>query len=510
MGIILRILKTESLPSMVQHSPCTNLIGGIQRDACETMLELLDGSSRFALTEAKAEPSDVARCEHVVYTVAFTSDMDERAPDECLEKERTDYRHKLGFANSLAQASEVVLRVDSRCENLPELCCENGMEGTPELFRTLCQRSVNELGCSLFEDHCCEPWVDKDVFADISKNCQLLTQKLEFPYTQVVGTPLTAGFLDCTSNGSIDLHPVHVHAILQATVTDPLGDACMTRNTHRNDLRIFRYSCEQVPPTTGLLFRDVSYSYVRLENLMEPRALLQTLRHAADAVQAYPETACRFLRATTHQECRYDVRSRSQVLLSSSQYISFQRPWCVAGDCLKLKHKLLLRCLANISELNLTTSHFSFGGDFCFGMYAGLSELSLLALPMCAILIWERLLQWLARGHRLLVELGVGNSDVVPCTACKLPRMFTERDFGWLLWETRLWRLGIGETARITTVTFLLGRLVTDRHFNLDSLASDATSVSCRGYCQLICANPGLFLSTIESLRFSFGHESDK
>ncbi|XP_065284050.1 uncharacterized protein [Dermacentor albipictus] len=498
MGIILRVLKTETLLSMVQHSPCKNLIGGIQRDACETILELLDGDSRFAMAEAKVESLDVAHCKHVVYTVAFSSDMDERAPDECREKERTDYGCKLGFTNSLAQASEVVLRFDSRCENLRELRCENGIVGSPALLRMLCQRSVNKLDCSLFEYHRYEPWADEDVFEDISKNGQLLTQKLEFTYTQAVGTPLTAVFLDCTSNGSIDLHPVHVQAILQATVTDPVRDACMTRNTHRNGLRIFRYSCEQVPPTTGRLCRDVPYSYVRIENLLEQRALLQTLRHAADAVQAYLEAVCRFLRATTHQECRCDVRSRSHVLLPSPQYISFQQPWCVAGDCLKLKHKFLLMCLANISKLNLTTSLFSFGGDFCFGMYAGLSELSLLTLPMCAILIWERLLEWLARGHRLLVELGVGNRDVVPCAACKFPPMFTERDFGWLLWETRLWRLGVGETAKIMSVTSLLGRLVTDLHLNLVSSASVAASVSRCGPSHLLCANRGLSMLTIE------------
>ncbi|XP_070384270.1 uncharacterized protein [Dermacentor albipictus] len=494
---------------MVQHSPCTKLLGANQRDACETILELLDGSSRFALTEAKALRTDVARYEHVYHTVTFSSHRHGRAPDESGEKESTDYVRKLGFANCFALSSGA-LRFDSCCENLRELCCENGIVGTPALLCILCQRPVNKLGCSLCEDHRYEPLLAKEVFVHISRNYQLLTQKLEFTYTEVVGTPLTAEFLDCILNPPIDLEPVHVHTICRATGGLPVGDACMTRNTHRNGLRIFRYSGEQVPPTTGRLCRDVSCTYVRLENLLEQRVLLKCVRHAAVAFEAYPEAVCRFLGSTTHEECRYDVRSSSHVLLPSPQCISFQRPSCMAGDCLKLKHKLLLMCLANISEPSLTTSHFSFGGDFCFALGEGLSELSLLKLRRCATVIWEGLLLWLARGYRFLDELGVGNRDVVPCAACKFPPMFTERDFEQLLLQTKLWRLGIGESAKIMTVTFPLGRLVTDPRFNLDGLASDATSVSCRGFCQRLCANPGLFVSIIESLRFYFGRESDK
>ncbi|XP_065284055.1 uncharacterized protein [Dermacentor albipictus] len=454
---------------MVHRSPCTKLIGANQRDACEAMLELLGGASRFALTELKSKATDVAHCEHAVHTAGITYGPDERAPDEGHEEESTDYVRKLGLANSLALASEVVLRFDACNENLRELCCENGIEGTPALLSMLCQRPVNKLSCSLFEDHRYEPWLGKDVFADISKNCQLVAQKLGFTYTQVVGTPLTAGFLDCTLNSSIDLQPVHVHAIRKGTVGLPVGDACTMRSTHSYGQRIFRYTGEQTPPTAGRLCRDVSYSYVRLENLLEQRALLQTVRHAA---VTHPEAACRF--ATTHQECRYDVTSSSHVLLPSPQYISFQRPPCVAGNCLKLTHKLLRTCFANISELNLTTRHFSFGCEFCFGMDAGLSELSLLTLPRCAIIIREGSLLWLARGYRLLDELGVRIGDAVPRAAWKLPLMFTECDFEWLLRETRLWRLSIGETARIMSVTFPLGRLVTDPRFALDSLASVA------------------------------------
>nr|XP_054934455.1 uncharacterized protein LOC129388343 [Dermacentor andersoni] len=480
---------------MVQHSPCTKLIGANQRDACERILELLDGAYRFALTEAKAEPTDVAHSEHAVHTAALSSDTDERAPDEYRQKERMDYVRKRWLANCLTLASEVVLRFDACSENLREGCCANGIVGTPGLWRMLCQRPLNKLGCSLYEDRRCESRLEKDVFVDISNNCQLVTHKLEITYMEAAGITLTAGFWYCTLNGSIDLQPVHVHAMRQATVRVPVRDASMMGNTPKNGLRIFRYSCEQVPPTTGRLCRDCSYNYVRLENLLEQTALLQSVCHAAVTLQAYPEAVCRFPRATTHKECRYDVRSRSLVLLPSPQYIRFQRPPCVAGDCLKFTPKFLRMCLANISELNLTTSHFLFGCDFCFGDGAVLPELSLLALPRCAIIIWEGLLQWLARGYRFRVELGIGNGDVVPCTACKLPPMFTERDFEWQLWETRLWRLGVGETARIMSVTFLLGRLVTDLRFNVGSLASDAASVSCCGPCHPLCANPGLHVN---------------
>ncbi|XP_050047384.3 uncharacterized protein [Dermacentor andersoni] len=493
---------------MVQHSPCTKLIGRIQRDACETILELLDGDSRFALTEEKAEPTIVAHCEHVVYTVAFTSHTGERAPDECREKESTDYGRKQWLANCLTQASEVVLRFDWRCDNLRELCCEKGIVGTPALLRMLCQKPVNKVGCSLYENHRYEPLLEKDVFADISSNYQLLTQMLEFTYTQVVGTPLKAGFLDCTLNGFLDLQRVYAHAIRKATLGLPVGDACMKFNTHIHGVRIFRYSCEQVPPTAVHLCPNVSYSYVHLSNLLEQRALLQSLRHSAVTVQTYPEAACRFLGATTDQECRYDVRSRSLVLLPSPQYIRFQRPPCVAGDCLELTRKFLHMCLANISELSLTTSHFSFVCDFCFGVVPVLSELSLLELPRRAF-ICQGLLQWFARGCQFLFELDVRNGDAVSCATCSLPLVFTERVFESLLWETRLWRLSIGETARIMSFTFPLCRLVTDVRFILDSLASVATSVFRGGPCHLLCVNPGLSVLTIESLRFAHGDKSD-
>ncbi|KAH7979015.1 hypothetical protein HPB49_007778 [Dermacentor silvarum] len=491
---------------MTQPSAGAELIGGLPRTAWESIFELLDGASRLAFTKAATELTAVADCERVVKTVTFSSDTDERTLGEYCKKVNTKNLRQLRFTNCLAMPSDVLLGFVASCENLQELCVVNSVVEPPPLFRLLSKRltSVKKLEWSLYEGHRYESSLEKDAVAETSTPCQLQIVKLQSMYVEVVATPLTEDFLEHVLNGCHSLQNLHVHAIRKDAVEGPMGDANVRLKMPRPGLRGFCYTCEWVPPPTGRLTPEPSYSFVLLDDVREMKTSLQGVRRAVVAVEADSEASRRFLGAAKHPEHWNDARSLSLVLLPPSQQVCLQRPLRAAPDFLKPMRKFLRICLANISELSLTKSHFALVCNFCLVVGPALSQLRSLALPPCAVNC-EDSLQCLARSCRFLEELVVSNEETLPCAACKVPLMFTQRDFECLHGQTRLWRLSIAETARILSLGFLLGCRVTDLRFSLDSLVSGASSVFYFGPCHLLCANERLSTLTIEAHHVSLG-----
>ncbi|XP_065282023.1 uncharacterized protein [Dermacentor albipictus] len=491
---------------MTQPSPGAELICGLPRAAWESIFQLLDGASRLALTEAAAELTGVANCMRVVEAITFTSETDECTLGEYCEKVNTKNMRQLRFTNCLALPSDVLLGFVGICDNIQELCVVNCVVEPPALFRMLSQRlaKMKKLEWSLYEDRHYNSWLDKDAVAGTSTQCEPQTLKLQSMYVEVVATPLTADFLEGVLNRCHVLQSLHIHVIRKDAVGIPMGDANIRLQTPRPGLRTFLCTCERVPPPKGLLSPEALCSFIRLEDVREMRTSLQGVRRAVVAVEAGSEAASRFLGAVKHPEHWNDVRSLSlSLLLEQVQLERFPR---AAPDLLKPMQEFLRMCLANISELSLTKSHFSLVCNFCSVVGPALSQLRSLALPPCAVNC-EDSLECLARSCRFLEELDVTNDETPPCAACKVPLMFKERDFECLHRQTRLWRLSIAETARILCFKFLLGCRVTDLRFSLDSMVSDAGSVFYFGPCHLLCANERLSTLTIAARHVMLGQK---
>ncbi|KAH7979014.1 hypothetical protein HPB49_007777 [Dermacentor silvarum] len=482
---------------MAQPSPGAELIGGLPRASWESIFELLDGASRLALTEAVTELRAVADCGRVIETVTFSPDTDEATLGEYCEKVSPKKLRQLRFTNCLALPSDVLLGFLGSCENVEELCVLNCVVEPPALFHLLSQKlvKVKKLEWSLYEDRRYESWLEKDAVAQTSTSCQL--KALKTMYVEVVATPLTADFLEHILNGCHGLQNLHVHAIRKDAVEVPMGDANIKLQTPRPGLRRFRYTCERVPPPTGRLSPEASYSFVLLEDVSEMRTSLQGVRRAVVAVKTDLEASRRFLGAAKQPQHWSYVRSLSLVLLPPPREARLERLWR-EPDFLKPMREFLRTCLANISELSLTKSHFWLGCNFCLVVGPALSQLRSLALPPCAVNC-EDSLQCLAKGCRFLEELDVSNDDTIPCDACRVALSVNEYDIECLHAQTRLWRLSICETAKFLSLEFLLKCRVTDLRLSLDSLVSDPGSLFYFGPSNLFSANERLSTLTIKA-----------
>ncbi|XP_070385189.1 uncharacterized protein [Dermacentor albipictus] len=480
----------------------TELISGLPRAAWESIFVLLDGASRLALAEAATELKGVADCKRVVETVAFDSDTDEWTLNAYWQKIKMKNVRQLRFTNCLTLASEVLLEFVAYCENLVELCILNCVVEPPALFRMLSQRltKVKKLEWSLYEDTHYESWLEKDTVAGTGTQCQPQTLNLEYMYVEVVATPLTAAFLEGVLNGCHGLQRLHIHAIRKDAVGMPIGDAIIRLKTPRPGLRTFEYTYEQVPSPTGWLSAESSYRFVRFEDVRQQRAL-QGVRHAVMAVETDSEAVSRFLRAAKHPEHWRDVRFLALVLPPPQRQVE---RLLRAPVFLEPMQKFFQKCLANISELSLTKSHFWLGYNFCSVVGTALPQLRSLALPPCAVNC-EDSLQCLAQSCRFLEELDVSNNETFPCPTCRVVLKFTERDFECMHAQTRLWRLSIGETVKILSLKFLPGCRVTAIRFSLDSLVSDADSFFYFGHRDIFSANERLSTLTIQARDLKLG-----
>ncbi|XP_065282026.1 uncharacterized protein [Dermacentor albipictus] len=494
---------------MRQPSAGAELIYGLPRAAWESIFQLLDGASRLALTKAATELTGVADCKRIVETVEFTSDTDEWTLDLYRKKVNTKDVRQVRFTSCLALPSEVLLGFLASCENVEELCVLNCVVEPPALFRMLSQRlrKVKQLEWSLYEDYHYESWLEKDAVAVTSTQYQPQTPMLQSMYVEVVATPLTADFLDGVLNECQELRSLHIHVLRKDALGMPMGDANTRLQTPRPRLRSFLYTCERVPSPTCRLSPEASYSFVRFDDVQEQRTLLQGVRRAVVTVEADSQVACRFLGAANHPDYWNDIRSLSLVLPLPPQQVRHTQYLRAAPDILNPMRKFLRKCLANISELSLTKSHFSLVCKFCSVVGPALSQLRSLALPPCAV-NREDSLGCLARSCRFLEELDVSNDETPPCAACKVPLMFKERDFECLHRQTRLWRLSIAETAKMSCLKFLLGCRITDLRFSLDSLVRDAGSVVYVQPSNLFSANDRLSTLTIQARHLELGQRT--
>ncbi|KAH7978662.1 hypothetical protein HPB49_006326 [Dermacentor silvarum] len=163
---------------------------------------------------------------------------------------------------------------------------------------------------------------------------------------------------------------------------------------------------------------------------------------------------------------------------------------------------LLASCRA-VTELNLTSFHFSTDVKCCKILAANLPMLQALALAPCGI-NYERSVDKLAIGCLRLEELDVrvsrdGASGF--CKACELPLHISEGSMASLQQRSQLKRLSLCDIQHIASLDFLRAcRLIELRIFSI----SWSEDKSYRGIGALLCANPNLRSFTYENNRLHF------
>ncbi|KAL1421584.1 hypothetical protein MTO96_023019 [Rhipicephalus appendiculatus] len=177
-------------------------------------------------------------------------------------------------------------------------------------------------------------------------------------------------------------------------------------------------------------------------------------------------------------------------------------PTCyVRGNALGL---FFQKCVSQLTELNLSTSHFYVGSDCCLLVASTLRKLRSLTLPPCGANL-KNSLGHLALGCQLLESLEIGSISTTntgaPCEACELPLQFTERCFQLLHEKTRLRQLSIDETAKIPYPMFLLECRVEELRLSVDNVKGGPLAPCSKELGLLLSANPRLSSLTLVARR---------
>ncbi|KAL3205273.1 hypothetical protein MRX96_011171 [Rhipicephalus microplus] len=157
-------------------------------------------------------------------------------------------------------------------------------------------------------------------------------------------------------------------------------------------------------------------------------------------------------------------------------------------------------CVSRITELNLSAFHFAKGFNGCDLVASALPNLRELAIPPCAA-NYADTLESLAGGCAWLEHLDIRASGYMTsassCGECQLPLAITGRNLELLHKKTRLRKLSIDETAKITNVEFLLGCEVAELRLSVDGVCDEEIKQCPAKLCRLLGTNFRLYSLTL-------------
>ncbi|KAK8766286.1 hypothetical protein V5799_006933 [Amblyomma americanum] len=162
-------------------------------------------------------------------------------------------------------------------------------------------------------------------------------------------------------------------------------------------------------------------------------------------------------------------------------------------------------CVSNIIELNMASFHFDCNNTNGSEIVASaLPHLRALALAPCGV-NRDDSLTLLARGCRHIEELDVraerDSNRGCECEFCRVPLRFSEADFKELHGTTKLRRLSLDDTAKMSSLAFLKECRVIELRFSLHSLEQEVTHAA--GFpsslSRLLRSNPRLTQLSIEA-----------
>ncbi|KAL3205276.1 hypothetical protein MRX96_011174 [Rhipicephalus microplus] len=446
----------------------------------------LDIESLLNLAEAVPECKWLAFSPTVVRNVHFDQGADaaaiekflqatrgELVSEECVENDKlAAHVRELRMTNCVALSSSAILECAEGCHNLRELHLVNCLVDPVKLFHLLCQlASVKKLEWSLHHEYFYKPWLHSRSADGIEIVPKLEGPTLNVMYVEYEPSDVTISLMDSFVTRCPRLHHLHVHLV---------------RHVHSGATLIVD-CCKNFVP-------DTKYG---------PAAIIDNI------------PSLETFKYTCEMPLSLQMRTRLPVIQNNIYWQRKPTPsFNVASLDDVLKQKAVterfeqLLVTAELTELNISTSHFELGTDCSFLVASTLHKLRSLTLPPCGANL-KNCLEHLARGCQLLERLEVRSTPTVewaaPCEACKLPLSFTASCFELLHRETRLRRLSIDETARIQNLTFLIGCRVDEMQLSLDNVDEAELEARRKDLGRLLAANPRLCSLTLRDRTVTLG-----
>ncbi|KAL1426973.1 hypothetical protein MTO96_003269 [Rhipicephalus appendiculatus] len=308
-------------------------------------------------------------------------------------------------------------------------------------------------------------------------------------YVELVRSDASVSFLNAFVKRCWRMNHLHIHDVRTDIFVEPSADAVSANfapdmngplevTDHLRFLTTFNYSCEvQLSPNAdsrlAVIRNNIAWqrrkvdarepkfetavNVVTMEDAVKQKVSLRGFDQVTVVLRGNVRAAGLFEEASSKPELWKDVTRVTFVYAPHAQNqdsIPPSRP----RDCEKPLKLFFETCLSQLTELNLSTSHFCRGSDCCHLVASTLHQLRSLSLPPCGANL-KFSLAWLAHGCKQLECLDVRSVPTMdepePCEACKFPLLFSEGCFEVLHRETRLRRLSIDESARVVNFKFL-------------------------------------------------------
>ncbi|KAH7971885.1 hypothetical protein HPB52_003650 [Rhipicephalus sanguineus] len=538
---------TSSTPAASQPSRvASDFVAPLPPELWVEIFRHLDVESLLNLAEAVPQWKDLAFSPTVVRSVTFDQGTDERIVEKFLlatreNLVREEIRNKwlaldvreLRLTNCIALPSEVIIDVTRRCYNLRELYCVNCVVEPYELFRHLCWfvQGIKKVEWTLYDkryyryEDSLDVWPIEHLYGGMAPGINEM-------YVEVFRCDETVAFLDSFVKRCQHLYRLHVHnvwmeyypelnvdAVSANFVPDKHGPLEITDRLPHLEILEYTYEMPLSPNMDARLpvirnniawqrnsvasrYRKPapSFNVVGFDDVVKGEVSLGSREQVTVVMRGNVRAASLFEEAASKPALWKDVTRLTLVYvplaLDENPIPSTAGP----RNCEKPIRQFFEACVSRLTELNLSTSHFTGGGDCCFLVASTLHNLRSLALPPCGANL-EHSLAWLAHGCKLLESLDVRSVPTVEgagmCEACKPPLLFTAGCFEVLHRETRLRRLSIDETAQIVDLEFLSECRVEDLRISVENVKNGDFSQCPKVLGQLLASNPRLASLTL-------------
>ncbi|KAH6941941.1 hypothetical protein HPB50_024457 [Hyalomma asiaticum] len=475
----------------------SNTIGPFPCLVWRRVFRHLDAASLLTMAEAAPALQRYAFCSKILTRLTFDPETDERISkkfalatckrlvedNEVRNVAIAGHVRRLRLTNCLTFSSESILDIARYCFNLRELYCVNCVVEPTDLFDLLSLKltGVTKLEWSLYEDRYYKSWLDSHAVTHIRTFPKLQGPKLNTMYIELVVTDAAVFLMDHFLAHCRRLRHLHVHAIRKEDPDVPSAEACRRELTKRKRrFETFKYSHEEVPSVRDRRARmqelderrrtfsaedaiwgnvdcrfkpEESTNLFTFADVAERKVILRGLKQAVVVVEADARSTCLFEHAAGQADSWKDIVSLSLALMAPRGFEVPKTPTAHRGYMNPMM-QFFDGCVSRLVELNMTAFHFTKDADCCLVVASTLPNLRSLALPPCGV-NQKHSLESLACGCALLEHLDIGSHGALSCEACQLPLLFSTINIARLHATTKLRRLGIDETARVTDLRFL-------------------------------------------------------
>ncbi|KAL1445095.1 hypothetical protein MTO96_045208 [Rhipicephalus appendiculatus] len=148
------------------------------------------------------------------------------------------------------------------------------------------------------------------------------------------------------------------------------------------------------------------FNVVRSEDVLKEKVALGGHEQVTVVMRGSMRAASLFEEAASEQELWKEVRRLTLVHVPLVPNENAIPPTARPRNCKKPTRHFFEACVSQLTELNLSTCHFSIGDDCCYLLASTLHNLRSLSLPPCGANL-QHSLSWLAHGCKLLDSLNV-------------------------------------------------------------------------------------------------------